>query len=87
MEILVSGSSTGLGRAISVHMARLGHSVWAGVRSEKSFEEIKKLNVKGLKPVYLDVCDEKSVVECLSLIRKDAGILHGLVNNAGVAVG
>jgi NAD(P)-dependent dehydrogenase (short-subunit alcohol dehydrogenase family) len=87
MEILVSGSSTGLGRAIAVHMARKGHSVWAGVRSEKSFEEIRKLNVQGLRPVFLDVCDEKSIVECLSTVRKKAGILHGLVNNAGIAVG
>ncbi len=87
MEILVSGSSTGLGRAISVHMARKGNSVWAGVRSEKSFEEIKKLNVNGLRPVYLDVTDEKSVKDCVGQIKKQAGILHGLVNNAGIAVG
>jgi NAD(P)-dependent dehydrogenase (short-subunit alcohol dehydrogenase family) len=87
MDILISGSSTGLGRACAVHMARLGHNVWAGVRSEKAFEEVKKLNVKGLTPVYLDVCDEKSILECTSMIKKKAGILHGLVNNAGIAVG
>jgi NAD(P)-dependent dehydrogenase (short-subunit alcohol dehydrogenase family) len=87
MEILVSGSSTGIGRATAVHMARKGHSVWAGVRSQKSFDDLQRLNVQGLQPVLLDVCDEKSIVDCVSVIRKKAGMLHALVNNAGIAIG
>lgn len=86
MEILISGASTGIGRASAVHMARTGHSVWAGVRSQKSFDEIQKLNVHGLRPVFLDVTDEKSIASCISQIKKSAGILHGLVNNAGIVV-
>jgi len=87
MEILISGASTGIGRASAVHLARKGHSVWAGVRSQKSFDEIQKLNVQGLTPVFLDVCDEKSIDACISTIKKSGGILHGLVNNAGIVVG
>ncbi|HMN69813.1 MAG TPA: SDR family oxidoreductase [Bdellovibrionales bacterium] len=87
MEILISGASTGIGRASAIHMARLDHSVWAGVRTQKSFDEISRLNVRGLHPVFLDVCDEASIVACLRLIGKEAGILHALVNNAGIAVG
>ncbi len=86
MEILISGASTGIGRATAVHMARKGHSVWAGVRSQKSFDEVRKMNVQGLKPVFLDVTDEKSIGSCVSEIKKTAGILHGLVNNAGIVV-
>jgi NAD(P)-dependent dehydrogenase (short-subunit alcohol dehydrogenase family) len=87
VEILISGASTGIGRASAVHMARLGHSVWAGVRSQKSFDDLIKLNVQGLKPVFLDVCDEKSITSCISHITKHAGLLHGLLNNAGIAIG
>jgi len=87
MEILISGASTGIGRAAAIHLARKGHSVWAGVRSQKAFDELTKANVQGLQPVFLDVCDEKSIVDCVSLIKKKAGILHALVNNAGIAVG
>lgn len=87
MEILISGASTGIGRSAAVHMARKGHSVWAGVRSQKSFDEVRKLNVQGLKPVFLDVTDEKSITACVSEIKKSAGIIHGLVNNAGIVVG
>lgn len=87
MEILISGASTGIGRSAAVHMARKGHSVWAGVRSQKSFDDVRKLNVQGLKPVFLDVTDEKSIASCISEIKKASGILHGLVNNAGIVVG
>ncbi len=87
MEILISGASTGIGRSAAVHMARKGHAVWAGVRSQKAFDEVRKLNVQGLKPVFLDVTDEKSITACVSEIKKTAGILHGLVNNAGIVVG
>lgn len=86
MEILISGASTGIGRASSIHLARLGHSVWAGVRSQKSYDELKKLNVHGLKPVFLDVCDERSMTAAVGQVKKTAGILHGLVNNAGIVV-
>ncbi|MBX3020989.1 MAG: SDR family oxidoreductase [Bdellovibrionales bacterium] len=87
MEILISGASTGIGKACAVHMARLGHNVWASVRSQKSFDEITRLNVKGVQPLFLDVTDENSVREGLSTVIKKAGTLHGLVNNAGIAVG
>lgn len=87
MDILISGASTGIGRATAVHMARNGHTVWAGVRQQKNFDDIVKMNVRGLRPVFLDVCDEKSIVDCVSLVRKESGMLHGLVNNAGIAIG
>lgn len=87
MDILISGASTGIGRAASIHMARLGHTVWAGVRSQKSFDELTRMHVKGLHPVVLDVCDEESIVACVSQIKKTSGMLHALVNNAGIAVG
>lgn len=87
MDILISGASTGIGRATAVHMARKGHTVWAGVRSQKSFEDIERLNVQGLEPVFLDVTNEESIEKCVSTVRKKSGILHGLVNNAGIAIG
>lgn len=87
MDILISGASTGIGRASALHMARLGHTVWAGVRSQKDFDSLTKLKVDGIKPVFLDVTDEDSVNKCVSQIKKEGGSLNGLVNNAGVAIG
>ena len=87
MEILISGASTGIGKACAIHMARLGHSVWAGVRTSKNFEDINKLDVRSLRPVYLDVTNDASVKEGVSTVIKSAGTLHALINNAGVAIG
>ena len=87
MDILISGASTGIGKAAAVHLARKGHVVWAGVRSQKSFDQITGANIQGLIPVFLDVCDEKSVANCVGEIKKKSGMLHALVNNAGIAVG
>src|SRR6516164_7540126 len=86
MEILISGASTGIGKACAVHLARLGHTVWAGVRTQKNFDDVNKLNVKGLRPIFLDVTDETSVRDCVGQITKTAGTLNALVNNAGVAI-
>lgn len=87
MEILISGASTGIGRACAVHMASLGHQVWGGVRSQKSFQDLTKMNVRGLRPIFLDVTEEKSITDAVSLIKKESGTLHALVNNSGIAVG
>ncbi len=86
MDILISGASSGIGRATAVHLARTGHTVWAGVRNEKSFNEIQKANVRGLNPVYLDVTNEQSIQDCLRQIKKTSGLIHGLVNNAGIGI-
>lgn len=87
MDILISGASTGIGRASAIHLARKGHAVWAGVRTEKSFDDLKKLNVRGLTPILLDVTNSKSILAAVSELKKKAGMLHALINNAGVAVG
>jgi len=87
MEILISGASSGIGRAAAIHLARLGHNVWAGVRSAEATASLEKLNVRGLNPIQLDVVDASSVEACVHELKKRAGVLHALVNNAGLAVG
>jgi NAD(P)-dependent dehydrogenase (short-subunit alcohol dehydrogenase family) len=87
MDILISGASTGIGRACAVHLARKGHNVWAGVRTQKAVDEIARLNVQGLSPIFLDVTDSKSIASAVSVVKKKSGTLHALINNAGIAVG
>jgi NAD(P)-dependent dehydrogenase (short-subunit alcohol dehydrogenase family) len=87
MDILISGASTGIGKACAIHLARKGAVVWAGVRSRKSYDEILKLNVQGLKPVFLDVTDSQSIAAAVSEVKKKSGTLFGLINNAGIAIG
>jgi NAD(P)-dependent dehydrogenase (short-subunit alcohol dehydrogenase family) len=86
MDILISGASTGIGRAAAIHFARLGHTVWAGVRGEQAAGIIEKLNVRGLQPIQLDVTKSDSITEAVHLIKKKSGMLHALINNAGIVV-
>ena len=86
MNILISGASTGIGRALAIHFAGSGHSVWAGVRSDTHFEQLQKSHIPTLFPVRLDVTDDRSVDQAISRVKKEAGVLHALINNAGIAV-
>jgi NAD(P)-dependent dehydrogenase (short-subunit alcohol dehydrogenase family) len=84
-NVLITGCSTGIGRACALRLHRAGWRVYAGVRTEAG---AGALSGDGLCPVILDVTEERSVlaaVEKIAAEMGDAG-LSGLVNNAGIAV-
>jgi NAD(P)-dependent dehydrogenase (short-subunit alcohol dehydrogenase family) len=73
---LVTGASTGIGRACATHLAGLGFEVLAGVRDPADAPD-------GLEPLRLDVTSEQDVAAAAERV---GGELHALVNNAGIAV-
>jgi len=73
---LVTGTSTGIGRAIAVHLAGRGFEVLAGVRRPEDAPP-------GLEPIVLDVTSEQDVAAAAARVGRT---LHALVNNAGIAV-
>jgi NAD(P)-dependent dehydrogenase (short-subunit alcohol dehydrogenase family) len=82
--VVVTGASTGIGHAAALHLNELGFDVIAGVRKD---EDAKRLEGQGLRPVKLDVTDEKSIASARKEIEEaSGGRLAGLVNNAGVAI-
>jgi NAD(P)-dependent dehydrogenase (short-subunit alcohol dehydrogenase family) len=83
---LVTGASTGIGEACALHFARMGHRVYAGVRSHADGERLRA-STSGLVPVILDVTDQAQIDAVAKQIGDDAGSLHGLINNAGIARG
>lgn len=86
--VLVTGASTGIGRACALHLDQLGYQVFAGVRKEEDGAALQRSASGKLRWLYLDIIDEESVRQAQSLIETQAGEqgLAGLVNNAGVAV-
>jgi NAD(P)-dependent dehydrogenase (short-subunit alcohol dehydrogenase family) len=82
--VLITGASTGLGRACAIHVVREGWLVFAGVRSERDARAVESdarqdAGAKGeLVPVMLDVTSAQHIA--------GADGLRGLVNNAGVGV-
>ncbi|MFF8812376.1 SDR family oxidoreductase [Streptomyces pactum] len=88
--VLVTGASTGLGRACALHLEHTGFRVFAGVRKDTDGKELAEESAHGrVVPVRIDVTDETSVRAAAARIGDELGpghALFGLVNNAGVCV-
>lgn len=83
-SVLVTGASSGIGRAAALHLADLGMKVYAGVRRE---EDARALEADGpVTAVRLDVTSADEVAAVTGRIEAEGG-LNGLVNNAGVYLG
>ena len=84
--ILITGASTGIGRAMAQFFDRCGWKVFAGVRKEADGESLRKECSDRLRTLYLDVTDNASIEAATSAISENGGKLDALVNNAGITV-
>ncbi len=78
--VLISGCSTGIGRATAERLARSGWTVYATARRP---ETIKDLADAGARVLALDVTDEASMRGAVDTVTEEAGGVSVLVNNAG----
>ena len=89
-SVVITGASSGLGRAAAIHLSELGYRVFAGVRTESSAAELSGLppSPGELIPVMLDVTDAASIAQAGKLVEhgcSDTG-LWAVVNNAGISI-
>jgi NAD(P)-dependent dehydrogenase (short-subunit alcohol dehydrogenase family) len=85
--VLVTGSSTGIGRASALRLDRAGFQVFAGVRKRGDAESLEAEGSERLEPVIIDVTDESTIATTRERIDQvTGGRLAGLVNNAGIVV-
>ena len=82
-SVLVTGASTGIGRASALRLDAAGWRVFAGVRREEDAESLREAASPALTPVRLDVTDADQIAAAAALVAERAGGLQGLVNNAG----
>jgi NAD(P)-dependent dehydrogenase (short-subunit alcohol dehydrogenase family) len=78
--VLVTGCSSGIGRATAALLARQGHTVYATARWEQALAELK---AAGCRTLALDVTDEDSRRAAVDTVVSEAGAVGALVNNAG----
>jgi NAD(P)-dependent dehydrogenase (short-subunit alcohol dehydrogenase family) len=86
--IVITGASTGIGRACALELDRRGFRVFAGVRNEGAARELKSLGSAHLTPIMVDVTDTDSITAAAATVSgavSEAGIA-GLVNNAGICM-
>jgi NAD(P)-dependent dehydrogenase (short-subunit alcohol dehydrogenase family) len=82
--VVVTGASTGIGEATTLHLKELGFEVLAGVRKDADAE---RLRGQGVQPLMLDVSEEDSIASARAEVdQASGGRLAALVNNAGIAV-
>jgi NAD(P)-dependent dehydrogenase (short-subunit alcohol dehydrogenase family) len=85
---LVTGASTGIGRATALRLDAAGWRVFAGVRREEDAEGLREAGSERLAPLILDVTDAAAIEAAAQTIGAETGAagLDGLVNNAGIGV-
>ena len=85
---VVTGSSTGIGQATAVTLARAGHTVYATMRNpETGSAAIRAIAETEKLPMHfpaLDVDSDQSVRDTFASIAAEAGPIDVLVNNAGI---
>ena len=85
--VLITGCSSGIGRATALLLAAKGYQVLAGVRSKNDADEIAALGLAKLSPVLLDVIQDEEVMSLVQQIESTSPSgLYALVNNAGVGL-
>jgi NAD(P)-dependent dehydrogenase (short-subunit alcohol dehydrogenase family) len=85
---LVTGASTGIGRAIAVELSRLGWPVAIGARRRDRLEETaEEVRAAGGTPFVheLDVCDAASIDAMFAACEAELGVVDVVVNNAGMS--
>ena len=85
---LVTGASSGIGRATALLLDRSGFQVFAGVRKSEHGEALRRQASERLTPILLDVTDPRSIEAAARSVADKLGgrALAGLVNNAGIDI-
>jgi short-subunit dehydrogenase len=78
--VLVTGCSTGIGRAVAEELLTQGHAVWATARRT---DDLADLAARGARVTALDVTDEASMAAAVAEVEAAHGSVGTLVNNAG----
>jgi NAD(P)-dependent dehydrogenase (short-subunit alcohol dehydrogenase family) len=78
--VLITGCSSGIGRATALRLAAGGWSVYASARETAAIADLADA---GCRLLALDVTDEASMAAAVEAVERDAGAIGVLVNNAG----
>ncbi|MGD1841496.1 MAG: oxidoreductase [Thermonemataceae bacterium] len=81
--ILVTGASSGIGKATAKQLLEEGHTVYTAARRVEKMDDLKAL---GATPLKMDITKEEEIQQVVATIEKEHGGVDVLVNNAGYAI-
>ncbi len=67
---LVTGASSGIGEACALRLDRLGHRVYAGVRTPEDGERLRTVASPQLRPMMADVTDPDQIGATMAAIER-----------------
>jgi NAD(P)-dependent dehydrogenase (short-subunit alcohol dehydrogenase family) len=79
--VIVTGCSSGIGRATAERLANAGYTVYATARRPESIADLEQA---GCRTLALDVNSEESMQAAVATVEAAEGAVGGLVNNAGI---
>lgn len=82
--VLITGASSGLGRAATEHLAAKGYYVYAGARKDADMQALNA--IENVTAVRLDVTRPEQIAAAVELVENEGRGLWGVVNNAGINV-
>jgi NAD(P)-dependent dehydrogenase (short-subunit alcohol dehydrogenase family) len=88
-QVLITGSSTGIGRAAAQELVAYGYHVFGSVRREADAAELQAQLGQNFTPLLFDVTDEAAIKAAADRVADQltGQSLCGLINNAGVGGG
>ncbi len=86
-NVVITGCSTGIGKATALYLDQRGYRVFASVRRTSDMAALCAEASDRLTPILLDVSDGESICRAEEEVRRAVGSegVAGLINNAGIA--
>jgi NAD(P)-dependent dehydrogenase (short-subunit alcohol dehydrogenase family) len=82
----ISGASSGIGRTSALILDALGWRVYGASLPGDDVQQLIERTSAEFVPLSLDITDTDAVQQMAERIRQEVGVLHGVVNNAGIQI-
>jgi NAD(P)-dependent dehydrogenase (short-subunit alcohol dehydrogenase family) len=87
LPVVITGASSGIGRATALQLDQQGYRVFAGVRRDADGDALAGEASERLTPILLDVTNDDAIAAAVATVSDaTSGELSGLVNNAGLSL-